>query len=135
MPRFSRQTICSWLAAVAAAGILSACQSMKEESPDVEPPTAAPAANGTQATHTTNQSSLLVAPTIVGKIASANQQAKFAVIMFPIGQVPAVNTRMVVYRGDAKVGEVKITGPTQENITVGDIAVGTAQEGDEVRDH
>jgi hypothetical protein len=53
--------------------------------------------------------------------------------MFPIGQVPAINTRMVVYHGEAKSGEVKITGPQGDNLTVGDIVLGTAQENDELR--
>lgn len=82
----------------------------------------------------TNQASLLVAPTASGKVASVNQQGRFVVLTFPIGQIPANNTRMVVYRGDAKTGEVKITGPSQDNLTVADIVMGSVQENDEVRD-
>lgn len=85
-------------------------------------------------TVTTNQpSSLIVAPTATAKVARVNKQSKIAVLIFPIGQVPPANTTMVVYRGDAKTGEVRITGPTSENITVADILVGTVEENDEVR--
>jgi hypothetical protein len=68
-----------------------------------------------------------------GRIASINAQAKFAVISFPIGQLPANETKFAVFHGGMKVGEIRITGPAQENFTVGDITIGTAQEGDEVR--
>ena len=69
----------------------------------------------------------------VGRIASVNAQAKFAVISFPIGQLPANETKLSIFRAGAKVGEIRITGPAQENFTVGDIMTGAAQEGDEVR--
>lgn len=41
---------------------------------------------------------------------------------------------MFVYRDGLKVGEVKITGPTRDNNTVGDLVSGVANKGDEVRD-
>ena len=69
----------------------------------------------------------------VGRIASVNAQAKFAVIHFPIGQVPANDTRFAVFHAGTKTGEVRITGPAQDTLTVGDIISGTALEGDEVR--
>lgn len=62
-----------------------------------------------------------------------NVAGKFVVLKFPIGQVPAVDTRLVVYHGDAKTAEVKITGPTQDDYTVADIVLGTVQQNDEVR--
>ena len=69
----------------------------------------------------------------VGRVASVNGSAKFAVINFPIGQVPPNDTRLSVFRGGMKVGEIKITGPAQDTFTVGDIVSGSAQDGDEVR--
>ncbi len=81
----------------------------------------------------TNQSQLLLATASVGRVAKVNLAAKFVVLQFPLGQVPPADTRMVVYHGDAKTGEVKITGPTQEELTVADIVLGTVQENDQVR--
>ena len=69
----------------------------------------------------------------VGRIASVNAQAKFVVMNFPIGQLPAAETRLSIFRAGIKSGEIKVTGPAQENFTVGDITAGSAQEGDEVR--
>ncbi len=67
-------------------------------------------------------------------MAKVNVQAKFVVLQFPIGQLPPVETRMVVYHGDAKTGEVKITGPALDNdLIAADIVLGTVQENDEVR--
>ena len=97
------------------------------------PPAPAASARSAPAVRPTSQPSLIVAPTTSGKVASINAQARFAVLVFPIGAVPPPDTRMVVYHGDAKIGEIRITGPTQENVTVGDIVVGTAQVDDDVR--
>ena len=81
-----------------------------------------------------SQTNLVIAPanSPVGKIASVNRQAKFAVISFPVAQMPANNTRLAIFRAGARVGEVKISGPAQGTFTVGDIIAGSAQEGDEV---
>jgi hypothetical protein len=80
-----------------------------------------------------NQSQLLLSTTTVGKVESVNVAGKFVVLKFPIGQVPPAETRLVVYHGDAKIAEVKITGPTQDDLTVADILLGTVQLNDEVR--
>jgi hypothetical protein len=115
-------------AIAALATALCGCGSFKKTT--TPPRTAQPSA---PAPNTPTQPSLIVAPTAVGKVASVNVQAKFAVLIFPVGQVPPPNTRMVVYHGDAKAGEVKVTGPAQDNLTVGDIVLGTVLENDEVR--
>jgi hypothetical protein len=44
-----------------------------------------------------------------------------------------MGVRLNVYRHGLKVGEVKITGPQQEDNTVGDIASGEVEVGDELR--
>ena len=82
-----------------------------------------------------DQTNVVIATTgsPVGRIASVNAQAKFAVVNFPVGQVPANETRLSVFRAGAKVGELKISGPSADNFTVGDITAGSAQDGDEVR--
>jgi len=69
----------------------------------------------------------------VGVSRRFNAQAKFAVINFPLGQLPANDTRLSIFHAGMKAGEIKITGPAQESFTVGDIVSGSAQEGDEVR--
>ncbi len=81
-----------------------------------------------------SQTNLVIAPakSAVGRIAKVNLAAKFAVISFPIAQMPANDTRLAIFRAGAKVGEVKISGPAQGTFTVGDITAGSAQEGDEV---
>ena len=81
-----------------------------------------------------NQTNLVIAPakSAVGRIAKVNQQAKFAVISFPVAQMPANDTHLSIFRAGTKVGEVKISGPAQGTFTVGDITSGSAQEGDEV---
>lgn len=81
-----------------------------------------------------NQTNLVIAPakSAVGRIAKVNLPAKFAVISFPVAQMPANETRMAIFHAGAKVGELKISGPAQGTFTVGDITSGSAQEGDEV---
>jgi hypothetical protein len=56
------------------------------------------------------------------------------VITFPIGQMPAVDQRLNIYRHGLKVGEVRITGPQNDDNIVGDILAGEAALGDSIRD-
>jgi len=82
-----------------------------------------------------SQTNLVITPTAspVGRIASVNRTARFAVINFPVAQVPADGTRLSVFRAGAKVGEIKISGPAQGTFTVGDIVAGSAEVNDEAR--
>lgn len=115
------------LVAVALAAILAAgCSFGKKK---------APRESAFREGTTVVRTNLTITPanSLVGRVASVNTQARFAVVSFPIGQLPATNTRLSLFRADKKVGEIKITGPAQDNLTVGDIIVGAAREGDEVR--
>jgi hypothetical protein len=47
--------------------------------------------------------------------------------------MPALQQRLGLYRANAKVGEVKISGPQRDNNIVADIIAGECQIGDEVR--
>jgi hypothetical protein len=69
--------------------------------------------------------------TAVGRIASVNPKLRYVVIGFQ--SVPAVDTRMGVYRSNLKVAEVRITQPQGNNLTTADIIAGECQVGDEVR--
>ena len=68
-----------------------------------------------------------------GKITSVNAGARFAVITFSSGQLPAIERHLGVFRNGLKVAEIKITGPHRDGNTVGDIVAGECQAGDEVR--
>lgn len=80
---------------------------------------------------------LIVTPTAStkGKVALVNPNARYVVLSFPIGYLPPAESRFSIYREGLKVGEVKVTGPQMDNNTVGDITVGDAQTGDEVREN
>jgi hypothetical protein len=71
--------------------------------------------------------------TATGRVVRVNANARFAVLNFPVGSVPAAGRRLDVYRAGLKVGEVKVTGPQQDDNTVADILNGEAQTGDELR--
>lgn len=64
---------------------------------------------------------------------SVSKEGNFAVVSFPLGQVPSNGTVFSVYRSGMKTGQLKISGPAQESLTVGDFIAGVGQEGDEVR--
>jgi hypothetical protein len=63
-----------------------------------------------------------------------NRESRFVVVNFQAGSVPPVNRRLNVYRDGLKIGEVKITGPQEENNTVADIVTGAPQKNDDVRE-
>ena len=69
----------------------------------------------------------------IGRVLSVNLPARFVVLSYPIGQVPPSETRLNLYRSGAKVGELKVTGPQEDTLTVADITAGTAREGDQAR--
>jgi len=78
---------------------------------------------------------LIVTPetALVGKVARVNETARFAVLNFPVGNMPAPQQIMSVYRHGLKVGEVRVTALRQDNNTVADIVKGEAEIGDEIR--
>ncbi len=92
----------------------------------------APSFSGSQGSH----NRLIVTPekTLVGKVTSVNLIARFVVLNFPVGRLPAVDQRLEVYRLGQKVAQVKVTGPQQDDNVVADILSGDSQVGDEVRD-
>jgi len=131
---FLRERLFCLCAAATVAVAASGCSWFHHKKPAsvADPAGSAVGAPPAPAAHT-NQPSLIIGTAISGKVASVNSQKKFAVLSFPIGQVPPRDTIMVVYHGDAKTGEIRITGPTQDTLTVGDIVLGAVQENDDVR--
>ena len=79
---------------------------------------------------------LIVTPgsLLVGKVAFVNMTARFVVLNFPIGQLPAIDQHLNLYRSDLKVGEVKVTGPQYDDNVVADLLAGDSAIGDQVRD-
>jgi hypothetical protein len=79
---------------------------------------------------------LIVTPEngLVGKVEMVNQNARYVVLSFPIGHLPALEQHLSVYRRGLKIGEVKVSGPQIEDNIVADIVAGDSEPGDEVRD-
>jgi hypothetical protein len=71
---------------------------------------------------------------LTARVVSYNASGRFAVLSFPVGRMPRLEQGLFLYRDGMKVGEVKITGPQNENNIVADLVTGEAQVGDEVRD-
>jgi hypothetical protein len=119
------------LVALLAAG----CAGKKQTGPEPGPPGGAiPTENG-QSTET-NRSGLIVTPAtqMQGKVALVNPKARYVVINFPIGTLPALDQQMPVYRNGLKVGEVRITGPQRDFNIAADIIAGECEVGDAVRE-
>lgn len=71
---------------------------------------------------------------LTAKVVGYNSVGRFVVLSFPVGQIPSAGQTFFVYRGGLKVGQIKITGPQQDNDTVADVIEGDAQKGDDVRE-
>ena len=69
-----------------------------------------------------------------GKVVKFNPDARFVVLNFPVGHLPALDQHLYLYRNGLKVGEVNVTGPQRDDNIVADILTGDAQDGDEARD-
>ena len=70
---------------------------------------------------------------LVGKVASVNASLHFVVLNFPVGRMAAIEQTLELYRQGQKIGEVKVTGPQQDDNIIADVVSGEAEAGDEVR--
>ena len=125
--------IACWLA-ISGVGLLAGCVQTKPASP--KPASAADHALARSKSTTQTSASALAAPVnaLVGKVVMVNPRARFAVLKFPVGQMPAADQRLHVYRGGLKVGEVKVGRWQRDDNIVADILEGDCQIGDEVWD-
>lgn len=111
--------------------ILSGCG--RKQAPVAQWPTAGFAG---ATTNSNSGEKVVITPekSLVGKVAKVNVTARFVVLNFPVGRLPALEQRLQVYRGGLKVGELKVTGPQLDDAIVADVTTGDAEAGDEVRD-
>jgi hypothetical protein len=84
----------------------------------------------------TNKPGLIVTPStaVTGRIMRVNANARYVVVAYPLGYLPALECRLNVYRAGLKVGEIKITGPTRDTNIAADILAGECRVGDDVRE-
>ena len=81
-----------------------------------------------------------IKPTIIpildaplGGVISVNQPLRFVILDFPLRAMPEIDQRLFIYRGEQKVGMVKITGPRQNTHIAADLVEGEARAGDQIR--
>ena len=87
----------------------------------------APASPGKQSPIVTPENALS------GKVVSVNPTARFAVVSFALGKLPAAEQQFSVYRRGLKVGDIRITNQQLNEYIIADILDGDAEAGDEVR--
>ena len=91
----------------------------------------APAPSASPATHASAGLEPVPLETDGGKIASVNSELGFVVVDFASQPMPAVGTRLNVYRGHIRVGTVRITEPVRAPLATADIVEGDVRVGDE----
>ena len=70
---------------------------------------------------------------VIGKVKHVNTALRFVVLEFSVARMPVLDQRLNVYRGQERVGRVKVTGPFLETSVAADIVFGQAEAGDQVR--
>jgi hypothetical protein len=70
---------------------------------------------------------------LAGEVSTVNPVARFVVLSFPLGQMPAIDQHLNLYRRGAKVAEVKVTGQQRGINIIADIVTGAPEVGDEAR--
>ncbi|MBI4324479.1 MAG: hypothetical protein HY674_04375 [Chloroflexi bacterium] len=70
---------------------------------------------------------------LAGQVVSVNERLRYVILDFSLSRLPEIEQRFHVYREGQKVGEVKISGPSQNMNIAADILAGEAKVGDEVR--
>lgn len=68
-----------------------------------------------------------------GRVISVNTRLRFVLADFSFQQMPRKGQRLGVFRDGQRIGEVRVSGPSDGSITVADIMEGTAAEGDQLR--
>jgi hypothetical protein len=113
---------------------LSGCARQKVAEPGSRPQTQAGARAAPTGTGPTFQP-VTVTPdnTLAGKVVGVNAPLRFVVLNFPLGRMPSPDRRLDIFRRGLKVGEVKVTGPQQQDNTVADLVAGEADVGDDAR--
>jgi hypothetical protein len=114
------------LALVSAGMLFAGCVSHQAKSRAAAAP-AAPVAGAPQPIVTPDNSP-------AAKVVAYDSVGRFVVLNVSVGQMPATNETMFLYRAGLKVGQVKITGPQSDNNIVADLVSGAAQVGDEARE-
>jgi len=66
-------------------------------------------------------------------ITRVNENLKFVVVNFTGRVMPALGTKLNVYRGINRVGIIQLTPPTRPNYASADILAGNLRVGDEAR--
>ena len=87
--------------------------------------------------HPVSAAPAMVAPVLgpVATVAAVNAVGRFSVLSVRLSHpMPRLGQTLSVYRAGFKVGEVRITGPVQDNNIVADVVSGTLEVGDEVRE-
>ena len=112
------------------AGLLFAgCSWHKSASPSTPKPTkASSASNAAQRSIVTPDVSL------TARVVLYNDVGRFAILGFPVGQMPKAGASLFLYRNGLKVAEVKVNPMQSDTYVVADLVSGTAQVGDDVRD-
>ncbi len=129
-----------WMCAVALVMTLAGlgCARTKKSEPVFQALSGTAAHSTTTAAPTTPAAEpatiVTLAEGLSGKVSTANNDLKFVVLTFPVGQMARVNQHLNIYRAGLKVGEVNVTGPQREDSIVADITAGEAKASDEVRD-
>ena len=115
---------------------VAGCARLRPEKGQSQATTPPPGNFGALPTERPKNQGLIVTPAtaLVGKVAMVNNPARFVVLSFPIGNMPATDQHLDVYRSGLKVGELKVTGPQQDDNVVADIIAGESEVGDVVRD-
>ncbi|MEK7686679.1 MAG: hypothetical protein AAB466_14785 [Verrucomicrobiota bacterium] len=78
---------------------------------------------------------LAPAQQLAGKVVSVNERLRYVILDFSLSRLPGIEQRFHVYREGQKVGEVKISGPSQNMNIAADIVAGEAKIGDDVRQY
>jgi hypothetical protein len=129
-----RIVLVHFLALVLLAGGCAHNKAQKSQSPQGDF-SAVPGVGAPSNETTPNGQKLIVTPdnALTGKVVSVNQTARFVVLSFPVGRLPAAEQQFSVYRRGLKVADIKITSQQLNEYIVADIVDGDAEAGDEVR--
>lgn len=70
----------------------------------------------------------------VGRVSLVNVSARYVIVTYGVGHLPAPDARLHVYRDGLKVAELKVSAYNRDIHAAADIVSGECRVGDEVRE-
>jgi hypothetical protein len=95
-------------------------------------PVGAPATGVTESSPGGKKLGVTLQTGLEGKVSNVDPAARYVILSFPVGSLPALEQKLYVYHHGLKTAELRVSGPQLDDTIVADILSGQVSVGDRV---